>query len=159
MVYDKTVSIPVLVCPSRARMTSVNHGTIAQACGKDGLSYIASNWLTARYSTNGVKASMVTEPSNRLWVIDGGENQSGDPPLTVSSNSGQYMKIAYRHPATSKGMSLTEDDVATVTTGGTNAVMMDGHVDARSTVVPKYVSGDSRLAVLWSIDVYNILSK
>ena len=150
MVYDKTVDIPIFRCPSAQWTGTANHSTCAQACGGGGLNYVANNHLASFKGQ--VKGSLITNPANRMWVIDGGENTHA---LTINTGSGQYAKVAYRHPATSKGMYMNESDVPNFSGGGLNVLLMDGHVDSRRTAIPVPNSADAQNKIFWSIDIYN----
>ena len=161
-IYDKTVDIPVLRCPSMSWQGTVGHGTIAQAAGKGGLSYNACTMLTQRYPNPGIKPvneSKVTNASSRLLVVDAGEAWKGNDSytLTISINPGQYAKLAYRHPGGNKGMWTDEAGAASFSGGGINMVMADGHAESRRDTIKPYDANNNEVRVFWSGDVYSEL--
>jgi prepilin-type N-terminal cleavage/methylation domain-containing protein/prepilin-type processing-associated H-X9-DG protein len=161
-VYDKTVDIPVLRCPSMVWQGTVGHGTIAQAAGGGGFSYNAAGLLIQRYQGKPVNESKVTNASSRLFAVDAGEERPksvvNDPyTLSISIQDDQYSKLAYRHPAGNKGMYVTKADSSSFSGGGINMVFTDGHAEARRDTVKPYDANDNNSKIFWSSDIYNSL--
>ncbi len=147
--YDKTVEIPVFRCPSMVKTKSMELGACWKAVGSGGLGYVANNNLVS--DLYGVKGALITNPSSRFFIIDGDE-KAGDPVLTIWSEAAdhQFDRIAFRHPATSQGMSITIDK-RTAANGGANIVFMDGHTETRMSSSFKTKSEDP---AFWSSDIY-----
>ena len=162
-IYDKTVDIPVLRCPSMTWQGTVGHGTIAQAAGGGGLSYNASTLLVRRYpeatSIYPVNESKAGSASSRMFAVDAGEEWNGNDSFTlsISINSGQYAKLAYRHPGGNKGMWTNEAGAASFSGGGINMVMLDGHAESSKNTIKPYDANDNNSRIFWSSDVYTDL--
>ncbi len=160
---EKSLIVPVFLCPSMVWQGTVNHGSIYTAFGGGGLSYNANNNLTRKYNGDGkdnglgnpLNESKVTDASSRWFIVDAGEDFNGannSHSLTINT-SAYYNKIAWRHPATSKGMSVSVTDHASIGGGGTNMLFMDAHASARTEPLPA-TSTDTQSKILWSDDIY-----
>ena len=121
-VFTETTVAPVFVCPSSTEpMYKANFNG-----GKLGCSYVVNNeigWSQAGDKvSSGPKINEIKNPTQKFYAVEAGDgtgNYGGVGPTTPG-------RVAYRHPATKKGMVVTtHEDGAD---GGMNILFVAGNV-------------------------------
>ena len=147
-VYDRSVEIPIFLCPSMVNMQTVNswNTTIEAAVGKGGLAYAINSNVAGPLK----KINRLSSTSAAALIMDAGEVKE----YFISLNHAEKSRPAYRHPAGNQGMYAT--DYNTFSGGGINVVHADGHAAIYNNKLGADVNNNQTDKDFWQNQLYGI---